>query len=438
MRFLAFGAAAVAVAAASSTAAARSTMVDDQAPILRRAVAAGLQVSGDNLWQTRGPDAVLGAAREVESVPSSALAGKSPAAMASVLRAALRASGGHYAVIDDAGPVFRGAQGDALAAAFAILGREASPWGGGTMARRVHLYVNAAAGGVLTEPAQAGLRTALARSGGLWLKTTGWSAQRWLTWPAELTRQVAPRGLDRTRIHVAIHAGDQARFWARAKNGSACVVLDNGPAAYRVGDSIEAFAAEYRRAFTRPAADKAAVEGCTPAPVLPPAGASALVASMGRETTGLEIPPGGLVTPPLVAGEPAQVTLQLGADPLGIAAGLDVAPEAVWEALAVVVQVRGPGVAVDVPIAGDGAAPIEFTPTAPGPVTMRIIVRGSGVSTALGAPTDMVAPLAATPGGPALLPRVVANPDSWSVQIPLHPTGGGVGQPVLEIVPPLG
>jgi hypothetical protein len=302
----------------------------------------------------------------------------------------------------------------------------------------VHFYVSAAAGGVLTEPAQAGLRTALGRSGGVWLKTNGWSSQRWLTWPAELTRQVANRGLDTTRVHVAIQAGDQARLWARAKNGSACAVLDNGPGAYRVGDGIEAFTAEYRRAFTRPSADKAAVEGCTPAPVLPPAGASALVASMVRETAGLEIPPGGLVTPPLVAGEPAQVTLQLGEDPLGIAAGLGVAPEAAWEALAVVVQVRGPGVAVDVPIAGDGAAPIEFTPTEPGPVTMRIVVLGSGVSTALGAPTDMVAPLAATPGGTTLLTRVVANPDSWSLGIPLFPTGGAVGQPVLEIVPPLG
>ncbi len=111
MRFLALSAAAVAVAASAGTAAARSTMVDDQSPILRRAVAAGLQVSGDNLWQTRGPEVVLGTAREVESVPSSALVGKSPAAMAAILRTALRASGGHYAVIDDAGPAFRGAQG---------------------------------------------------------------------------------------------------------------------------------------------------------------------------------------------------------------------------------------------------------------------------------------------------------------------------------------
>ena len=178
--------------------------------------------------------------------------------------------------------------------------------------------------------------------------------------------------------------------------------------------------------------------GCTVAPRLPKPGASALVTSWSRETTGLQIPPGGLVTPPLVAGEPAQVTLQLGADPLGLAAGLGVTPEAAWKAFGVVVQVRGPGVALDVPIGGDGSAALEFTPTSPGPVSMRIVVKGSGVSTALGAPADLVQPLASTSFGGPLLGRVVADPDRWSLTIPLVPTGGSVGAPVLVIVPPFG
>jgi hypothetical protein len=215
------------------------------------------------------------------------------------------------------------------------------------------------------------------------------------------------------------------------------VTLANGPGAYRVGGSIEAFAAQYRRAFAFPASSKVP-PGCTAAPRLPRSGASALVAAAAQEVTGLVIPPGGLVTPPLVAGEPAQVTLQLGDDPLGLAAGLGVPAEALWNALDVVVQVRGPGVALDATIGGDGSAALEFTPTAPGPVTMRIVVPGAGVSTALGGPSDLVEPLAATAGSAALLTRVVASPDGWALNIPLVPEGGSAGDPVLVIVPPFG
>ena len=130
------------------------------------------------------------------------------------------------------------------------------------------------------------------------------------------------------------------------------MTLRNGPGAYRLGAGMDAFAQEFRRAFPSKRRSRA-----VPRPRSCPApGASALVASAGREATGLAIPPGGLVTPPLVAGEPAQVTLQLGDDPLGLAAGLGLEPEAAWEALDVVVQVRGPGFALDVPIGGDGSA----------------------------------------------------------------------------------
>jgi hypothetical protein len=69
---------------------------------------------------------------------------------------------------------------------------------------------------------------------------------------------------------------------------------------------------------------------------------------------------------------------------------------------------------------------------------MRIVVQGSGVSTALGAPADLVGPIASTPYGGPLLGRVVADPDGWALTIPLVPTGGSAGQPVLVIVPPFG
>jgi len=131
------------------------------------------------------------------------------------------------------------------------------------------------------------------------------------------------------------------------------------------------------------------------------------------------------------------VTLQLGADPLGLAAALGVPEEALWIALEGVVQVRGAGVTLDARVGGDGAAPLEFTPTVPGPVTMRLVLRGSGVSTVLGGEADLVAPLAAAGGASALIARIVASPDGWTLDIPLTPPGGAPGDPVLEIVPPL-
>jgi hypothetical protein len=437
-RFAAVALSVAATLAIAAPAAARSSLLDDDAPVLRRALAAGLHVSGDDLFQIRAGDAVFGPGREVESVPGSALLGRNPSAIAALLRKAVGDASGHAVVIDEIGNPFRDGDGDALAAALTTLASEPAPYpGGGTMAGRVQFYLASEGGPLLADPATLRLRTALGRSGGVWMKTRGWTALEWLTWPAETQRQAsATKGAN--RVHVAMVAGDQASQWARARNGSACAVLGNGPGAYRVGGSIEAFTAQYRSAFRQPSSAKAGVTGCTPAPLLPRAGASALVASWGRQTTGLPIPPGGLVTPPLVAGEPAQVTLQLGEDPLGLAAGLGVTPEAAWKALAVVVQVRGPGVALDVPIAGDGSAALEFTPTSPGPVSMRVVVRGSGVSTALGAPADLVQPLAATPAGGPLLARVVADPDGWTLTIPLVPTGGAVGDPVLVIVPPFG
>ena len=61
------------------------------------------------------------------------------------------------------------------------------------------------------------------------------------------------------------------------------------------------------------------------------------------------------------------MTLQLGADPLGLAAGLGVTPEAAWKAFGVVVQVRGPGVALDVPIGGRRVRPLSSPPPPPAP-----------------------------------------------------------------------
>ncbi|MGE0025888.1 MAG: hypothetical protein AB7O78_08300 [Thermoleophilia bacterium] len=437
------GLAAAIFAAGATPAAARITMLDDQPAALRDMVGAGGLDQSDNIAQLETDPPVLPTGQQVARITSDAIVGLDVRGMASVLRQAVEESGSHRVFIDDVGVSFRGASGDRLAAALGLLGSRTAPGGATTVARRVNLYMSPDLSSTLTETSARGIRLAMQRAGGVWLKTSGpatvWSFNQWLTWPAATVRLLSSaKGGLALRAHLVLSAGDQVAIWALARHGSACDVLGNGPAAYRVGASARAFAIEHKRTFTAPEAKKQPPAGCTPAPVLPTDGAAALVTSWGRETTGLPIPPGGLVTPPLVAGEPAQVTLQLGADPLGLAAGLGVTPEAAWKALAVVVQVRGPGVALDAPIAGDGSAALAFTPTAPGPVSMRIVVQGSGVSTALGAPSDLVQPLASTPFGAPLLSRVVTDPDHWTLTIPLVPTDGSVGDPVLVIVPPFG
>lgn len=435
---IALGAAAAACLAGMTPAAsARSSLLDEAPADIRLALDSGLRPS-DSLYQPPTAPLVLPPSRVVAIVPASSIIGLTPARIATVLRQALDGAGARIAVVDEVGASFAGAPGDALASAMASLSRQTAKWTTGPLSRRVHFYVEPNAGTLLAASSMNGARSALGRGGAVWLKDSGWSALEWLTWPAETVRQLASRGLSASRVHVSMTPGGQDAAWAAATTGSACAVLASGPGTYRLGPEVAAFAAHYRSAFPQPASRKDPPSSCTAAPVLPRDGASALVASAARETTGLPIPPGGLVTPPLVAGEPAQVTLQLGADPLGLAAGLGVTPEAAWEALAVVVQVRGAGVALDAPIAGDGSAALAFTPTEPGPVSMRIVVQGSGVSTALGAPSDLVQPLASTAFSAPLLARVVTDPDGWTLTIPLVPTGGSVGDPVLVIVPPFG
>ena len=399
-RLVALGAAVVATALAAGPAAARVTILDDDAPTIRRALAAGMRTS-DGLYQAPTKPAVLARSRQIGEIDGSRLLGRGSGGMAGLLRAVIDSSGAHQVIVDDVGPAFSGRQGDDLAAALASLERQTAPYAPGRLGRRVSLYVSADAGVVLTDPALGGLRTAMGRASGLWLKTSGaagaWTPAQWLAWPSETARQLTARGVSPTRVHVMLSGGDQATLWQRARTGSACTTLGNGPGGYRLDGSVDAFVAQYRLSFPHPATDKSPAVGCVGAPAPSPAGAAGLVAAAGHEAAGLAIPPGGLVTPPLVAGEPAQVTLQLGADPLGLAAALGVSEEALWIALEGVVQVRGAGVALDAPIGGDGAAPLEFTPTVPGPVTMRLVLKGSGVSTVLGGPADLVAPLGAAP-----------------------------------------
>lgn len=449
------GTLAVAGAAAAgtvSTATARVTLLDDDAATISAALAprpggqAGLRLD-DGLFQLPSIPPVLPGSRQVARVSGGtasgtapSLIGRGPSGMASLLRDRVRSSGAHRVLIDDLGPAFAGSEGADLAAALLLLSKERPSYARSGISRRVDVYVSSPAT-VLADPALAGARTAIARSGGVWLKTfageTTWQPAEWLAWPSEAVAQLTGAGTSASRVHVVFSGGTaQATAWSLARAGSACAVLGNGPGAYRLGGDAADFVAEYRATFQAPAVLKQPAVGCTGVPSIGVGGARGLDAATALEDSGLEIPEGGLVTPPLPAGEPAQLTLQLDPDPLGLAGALGIPPEAFWTAARARLAVRAPGVATDVLVEGDGVARIEFTPTAPGPVTMRLTFDQEALARALGGAPDVVGPLYLAGVDPALIRRVVSDPSGWTIDVPLVQAGGAPGSPVLEIVPP--
>jgi len=85
---------------------------------------------------------------------------------------------------------------------------------------------------------------------------------------------------------------------------------------------------------------------------------------------------------------------------------------------------------------GDGVARVDFTPTAPGPVTMRLVVDEEALARGLGGEPEMIGPLHAASADPGLIQRVVSDPSGWALSVPLVQPGAAPGSPVLEIVPP--
>jgi hypothetical protein len=440
------------MAVTAGSAQARITVLDDDAATIARAMAprpgggSGLRLDDNlNLLSTTTP--VLPRSRQAARVSGRAatasaptLIGQGPLGMAAILRERVRTSGAHRVFVDDLGPEFAGQEGDDLAQALAILAGERPAYATRGVSRRVHLYVSAP-GPLLSDPGWAGARTALARSGGVWLKTfaeeTEWTPAEWLAWPAEAAARLGPAAAARGRVHVVFTGrGRQATMWDLARTGSACDALSNGPAGYGLGADVDDFVAEYRRTLPFASSAKLPATGCTAAPSLAAAGVRGLEHATDLEATGVEIPPGGLITPPLPAGDAAQLTLQLGSDPLGLAAALGVSSEAFWAAAQARLEVRGPGVATDATIAGDGAARLDFTPTAPGPVVMQVVIDRGLITRALGGEPDLVRSLHAADARPELIQRVAGDPSGWQLAIPLVTPGGAPGSAVLEIVPP--
>ncbi len=425
-------------------AAAHITVLDDDAATIARAIApredggSGLRLD-DDLNQLPTKPAVLPRSRQAARVTASSLLGRDARGMAEILRGRALHAGAHRVFVDDIGPAFAGQEGDDLAAALAILSKERPKYAPTSLARKVHLYVSTP-GLLLTDPTWAGARAAISRAGGVWLKTFGdastWTPAQWLAWPAETAAHLTASGSTASRLHVVFTGdGSQAATWALARTGGTCALLANGPGGYRLGADVDTFVAEYRRTLPIRSKTKGSTLGCTSAPSLTGAGARVLAAAFALEATGLEIPPGGLITPPLHVGEPAQLTLQLGADPLGLAAAFGLSPEAFWTAAQARLETRGPGIATDATIEGDGTARLEFTPAEPGPVTMRLVIDQAAITRAIGAEADLVASLRSAGVEATVIQRLVTDPSGWRLTIPLVQPGGAPGSPVLEIPP---
>ncbi len=442
----------LAVAGSAAGGEGRFTIVDDDSATVARALAPradggpGLRLD-DGLTQFAAKPAALPGYRQaarvaggVGTASAPGLLGRGAEGMAALLRDRVRKAGAHRVFVDEIGAAYRGRQGDDLAEALGMLAGERPSHAPLGVARAVNLYV-ANPGPLLTDPEWEGARAALTRAGGVWLKTASgeseWNGAQWLAWPGEMGALLAARGSLRSRVHVVFSAtAPQSAQWTLARAGTACAFLASGPGAYRLGSAIDDFVAEYRRTLPVRAVSKVPVVGCTEAPSLTAAGARALDRAADLETAGLEIPPGGLITPPLSAGEPAQLTLRLGSDPAGLASALGLSSEGFWKAAQARLEVRGPGTATDVTIEADGVARLEFTPTAPGPVTMRVVIDQGLMRRSLGAEPEVVAPLRAAGVSVALMERIVADPSGWRLAIPLVPQGGAPGSPVVEIVPP--
>lgn len=357
-------------------------------------------------------------------------------ALAAMLKSRIARSGAHLVFLDELGANFKGRNGDELGQALRFLQKETTSYAPDGLNLRVHLYAPAPGALLADDKAWAGARRAMSLAGGVWLEAyrgrDQWTAEEWLTWPAEVAREMDSIGGEHKRVHVLLRGGgDHAQTWRLARTGGACAVLGTGPGAYRLGPDAARFVAEFRRTFP---ASGSGPEGCTPAAPVPAEAARALAAA-GREGFALALPPGAIATPPLPAGSAAQVTVRLGDDPLGLAAALGITPERLWAAAGARLRAEGPGFSVSAPVDAEGTARLEFLPTAPGPVALSLVFPGSALGRAVGAPVDTLTALRSAGAGAALVEQVLAAPASWTIDAPLFPAGTSPGTPPLVIAP---
>jgi len=476
----------IAGAAAPAAALARETILYDVASTLLPAIgaapdAAHLAPAYDNLFQqgivatpVLGPGRIAG---KVATGPGSLLTpsvdGLDGPTLAATLTQQIDDSDAHLVFLDELGPTFQGAGGTALDQAMTQLAATPSPYGPGSMADRVHIYVRTIRA-LLADPAGwASAWHAMTLAGGLWLEAyTGsdvplvpWEPERWLAWPRAFAAELARQGGDLSRLHFLMTsgaAGDQATQWQYARTGvdpqSACAILQNGPGAYRLSSvplSLDGFVAEFRLTFPAPGGTPV---GCSPSPLLAPGVAAALAGDgpppgpLALEHTGVVLPPGALSATQALARQTTAVTLTLpgGADPFGIAARLAAAgaagvtqPQPFWTAASLRVIAAGPGVSTTVPLTqaldGSWGATLALTPTAPGPITLTLVIDGAAIRAALGPPADLALSLAPqVQQDPALAPTLgdlVLDPTTWRLQVPLGSAASPLGPALQAFLP---
>jgi hypothetical protein len=127
-----------------------------------------------------------------------------------------------------------------------------------------------------------------------------------------------------------------------------------------------------------------APSSCRPASKHDPKRVPAIAEIAARARAGVEVGPGAIVPPALTAGRPAEVLVQLGADPLGVAALLGADPAAFWGSARASLRATAPGTVAWGGVRGDGSARLWIEPPKAGPVTMRLYLPGRAIQKALG------------------------------------------------------
>jgi hypothetical protein len=373
------------------------------------------------------------------STPS--VEGRDAESLAALLEDRIRRAGGHLVVLDELDRRFAGAGGDALAGAMARLASRPSPWGEPTLARHVHVFVRDPRSLFADPEGWAPAWSAILASGGAWLEAYGtqpWAPEQWLAWPGAFLEQWTLRGGDPERLHLVLTRGDQAGQWAQARTGAACLLLANGPGAYRVEDEAPAFLAEYRATFgPEPAGSGRAPLACAPTPVLPPERAAGFAGLMLLAATGAALDPRALPTTEVPVGRRSRLPISLGADPLGLAARIGADPAAFWARAGAVLRAEGAGARASARVRPDGTVLLTITPTTTGPIALRLTLSGAAIREAIGTPVDLRAALPADDPRLATARRALrVAPLSWTLSLPVGPAADPLAPAMASVVPP--
>lgn len=435
--FATFVAVIIAIGASVSPASARMTVIYDVADSVNALLGpqpggtAGLSPDVDGLFQQQPAPVLLPQNRQVGKVSGGAgsaltpnIKGMTGPEMAALFVARVDAAGANIMFVDELGQgtAFAGVDGANLDVAMIQLSAIPFP-GGGTYADRVHMYVNPAL--LIADPAAwSSLWHAMSLTGGVWFEgyqgMVQWSPEHWLAWPRMLRDGLVARGMSPDRIHVIVRGAGQAAIWQHMRTGAACGLLANGPGAYRTLDQV-GFVREFRATFgTAPAPAGPSPVSCLPAPVLSEPRAGELAAVLELERRGASVTTGAVAPLVVPVGAATTVAVSLGADPLGLAARLGVAPATFWATAQARLIVTGPGIDLTVPLGLDGRAEIPLAPAAAGPIDLRLALDGLAVRQAVGTPVDLAVSLQLYATRIAqTLDRIIANPVSWSLAIPL-------------------